>query len=104
MASDTLLKQKGVQRRMQCDARTAARIENVFVTVERLVEACEADEPPTEVDGIGPSTAETIESWWDEAEEREEQVDATAVEHTSSRSLSVYNLGDWSDALGMDDG
>lgn len=102
MTTDTLLNKRGVRKRMQTDGRTAARIEDVFVTAEQLVEACESDEPLTEVDGIGPSTAEVISEWWDNAEEIERKIDKGEFVRTGAQTASIYNLGDWSDALGID--
>lgn len=104
MAGDTLLNKRGVRKRMRTDGRTAARIEDVFVTAEQLVDACESEGPLTEVDGIGPSTAVVIADWWDDAEEIERKVDNGEFVRTGAKTATVYNLGDWSDALGVTDG
>lgn len=103
MASDTWLNKRGVRKRMQTNGRTAARIEDVFVTVEQLAEACESDEPLTEVDGIGPSTADTISEWWEQAEEIERKIDKGEFVRTGAKTATLYNLGDWTDALGLGD-
>lgn len=102
MPSDTLLQQKGIQRRMQCTANVASNIESAFVTVEQLVDAVESDTPLTEIDGVGPKTAETIQEWWAERFERERRMDGATMERTSTRSAMIHLHKSWADALGME--
>lgn len=90
---------RGIRKRMRCNGQTAARIHDVFASVEQLVEACESTKPLTEVDGIGPATAEVINDWWDERFEREQQVSEGEFVRTGARTASLYNLGDWSEVL-----
>lgn len=99
----TFLNKRAIQKRMQCKARTAARIDNQFVTVEQLVTAIESDKPLVELDGIGPTTADAIMSWWDVRFEREEQMQSAEFVKTGAQTASVYNLGDWSAAIGLEE-
>lgn len=100
--SPTLLRQRGVRKRMQCSGQIADRIEDVFVTVEQLVEAIESDQELTEYDGIGPKTAEVIEDWWEQRFEREESMTSSTVERTGAKSASIYLHRSWESALGDD--
>jgi len=100
MSDATYLTPMAVRRRMQCSGQVAAIIEETFVTVEQLVEAAESDDPLTDIDGIGPTTADTIESWWDNRFEREREVNNAEFVRTGAKTATIYNLGDWSDALG----
>ena len=102
MSDATFLNKRGIQRRMKCNGQTATRIESVFVTVEQLIAAVESDDPLTSIDNIGPATAETIEEWWAERYERERQMDGAEFQKTGAKTASIYNLGDWSDALDME--
>lgn len=102
MSDATFLNQRGVRRRMKCNGQTASIIDDAFVTVEQLVEAVESDDPLTTIDGIGPATAETIEEWWAERYEREWKMDGAEFRKTGAKTASIYNLGDWSDALDME--
>ena len=99
MSDATSLTQMAIRRRMKCSGQVATIIEDKFVTVEQLVEAVESDDPLTDIDGIGPATAETIESWWEHRFEREDNVDGATVVRTGEKTATIYNLGDWSDAL-----
>jgi len=100
MSDDTLLRKRGVRQRMRCDGATAARIEDAFVTVEQLVAAVESDAALTDVDGIGPATAETIREWWGVRHEREKQMNASSVEQTGSKSATIHFHKSWGSALG----
>jgi Holliday junction resolvasome RuvABC DNA-binding subunit len=85
---------------MRCSGQAAHRIEETFVTAEQLVEAVESDKELTDYDGIGPKTAEIIEDWWENRFEREENMDSSSVERTSSKSATIHFHSSWSDALG----
>jgi len=98
---DTLLRKSGIQQRMRCKGSVAHNIEEAFVTVEQMVDAIEADEPLTDVNGIGPKTAQVIEDWWENREEREENASST-VKRTSGSSISISFHQPWDDALGID--
>lgn len=98
----TWMTQSGIQERMMCGGATAARIEGAFVTVEQLLDAAEGDEPLTNVDGIGSSTAGVIQEWYENRENRERMASGATVERTSSKSMTIKNNGDWSDALGIE--
>lgn len=100
--STTWMTPSGIRERMGCSPAMATRIEETFVTVEQLLDAIEDDEPLTSVDGVGPATAEVIEEWYENREEREQQAKTATVEPTPSTSLTIKNNGDWSDALGLD--
>jgi len=100
---DTLLRKGGIQQRMRCKGPVAHNIEEAFVTVEKLVEAVESDEALTNIDGIGPKTAEVIEDWWENREEREEKASRSTVKRTSSKSLSISFHKSWADALGIEE-
>lgn len=96
----TFLRQRGIRKRMQCSGQVAHQIDEAFVTVEQLVEAVESDNPLTEYDGIGPTTAETIEDWWDNRFEREEQIGSSSVEETGAKTATIHFHASWSDAIG----
>jgi len=98
----TFLRKNGIRQRMHCDGQTAARIEDVFVTVEQLVDAVESDEPLTDRDGIGPKTADVIEEWWESRFEREEQMDSGTFERTGAKTATIHIHTSWADALGME--
>ena len=98
----TFLTQSGIQERMMCGGSTAARIEDAFVTVEQLLDAAEGNEPLTNVDGIGSATAGVIQEWYENRENRERMASGATVERTSSKSMTIKNNGDWSDALGIE--
>lgn len=100
--NDTLLRKGGIQQRMKCTASVARNIEKAFVTVEKLLEAVESDDPLTDVDGIGPKTAEVIEDWYEHREEREANASSSTVKRKSSRSLSISFHQSWEDALGIE--
>lgn len=101
LADDTLLKAGGIRQRMRCSGQTAHRIEDTFVTVEQMLDAIESDAPLTDVNGIGPKTAETIMDWYKHREEREQGVDSATVTHESSRSATISFHHSWADALGL---
>lgn len=103
-ASDTLLRKGGIRQRMRCTGQVAHNIEEAFVTVEKLLEAVESDDPLTEVDGIGPKTAGVIEDWYENREEREKRASSSTVTRTSSKSLSITFHNSWADALGLEEG
>lgn len=103
ISEHTFLRKPGIRKRMRCRGQIAHRIEDTFVTVEQLVEAVESDQPLTEYDGIGPSTAEVIEEWWANRYEREEQMTSSSVERTSSKSATIHFHNSWADALGMEE-
>lgn len=102
MDDATFLSQRAVRRRMKCNGQTAAIVDDAFVTVEQLVSAVESDEPLTDIDGIGPATAETIEEWWDDRFDRERKMNNAEFVKTGTKTASIHNLGDWTDALGME--
>lgn len=87
---------------MRCKGQTASRIEDVFVTVEQLVDAVVADKALIEHDGIGPKTAETIEDWWDNCFEREEKMENSEFERTGAKTASIHFYQSWEDAIGTD--
>jgi len=87
---------------MKCTGSVAHNVEEAFFTVERLVSACESEEPLTEHDGIGPKTAEVIEEWWENREEREQKASSSSVKRTSSSSVSITFHSSWADALGIE--
>jgi hypothetical protein len=99
MTSDTLLRKRGIRMRMQCSGQVAHQIEDTFVSVERLVEAIESDQPLTENEGVGPKTAEIIEDWWDNRFEREEKMDSSSVERTSSNTAKIHLHTSWSESI-----
>lgn len=101
-ANDTLLRKGGIQQRMRCSGQVATNIEEAFVTVEKLLEAIEAEDPLTEIEGVGPKTAEVIEDWYENREEREEKARSATVNRTSSRSMTISFHNSWADALGID--
>lgn len=103
ISDHTFLRKGGVRKRMRCSGQTATRIEDTFVTAEQLVDAVESDEPLTDIDGIGPSTAETIEEWWEDRFEREEKMGSGSVERTGAKSATIHFHNSWADALGMED-
>lgn len=100
--SPTLLRQGGIEQRMKCGGSVAHNIEEAFVTVEQIVDAVESDEPLTEADGIGLKTAEVIDDWWENREEREANAQSATVTQQSSRSLSISFHRSWEDALGIE--
>lgn len=97
------LRTEAIQQRMQCTASVASNIETAFVTVSQLADAAESDSELTEYDGIGPKTADKIEDWWQNREEREEQSKSTTFTRTGSKSGTINFLGDWSGILGIED-
>ena len=102
MADDTLLTQGAIQQRMRCTGSVAANIESTFTTVEKLVDAVESDDPLTDVNGIGPATAETIMEWYENRADRERAANETTVTPTSSKSMRISFHGSWEDALGIE--
>ena len=99
----TWLRPGAIRQRMKCDGATAARIEDTFVTVEQLLGAVESDEPLTDIDGIGPATAETINDWYENREAREANARESTVTRTSSTALSISFHGSWAPALGIEE-
>lgn len=102
MANDTLLRKGGIQQRMRCSGSVAHNIEKAFVTVEQLLEAVESDTPLTDVDGIGPKTAEVIDDWYEHREDRERNASRSTVTPTSQSSARITFHQPWTDALGLD--
>jgi len=102
-STTVLLRKKGIQERMQCSGRTAARIEETFVTVGQLLDAVESGEELTEIDGIGPATALTIEEWYENRFEREENMGESTVERTGSGSATIHFHQSWEPILEADD-
>lgn len=102
MSDETFLRQKGIQKRMQCNAATASRIKDAFVTAEQLVDAVESGDPLMERDGIGPSTAQTIRDWWEVRFEREKKMPSGSVKDRTKRSATIVLHSSWPDALGME--
>ncbi|WP_090312478.1 helix-hairpin-helix domain-containing protein [Natronorubrum texcoconense] len=102
-ATDTLLRKGGIQQRMRCSGAVAHNIEDAFTTVEKLLEAVESDDPLTDVDGIGPKTAEVIEDWYENRRTRERKANSATVDRTSSKSLSISFHNSWADALGIEE-
>ena len=100
IADYTLLRKHGVRARMKCSGSMAARIEDIFVTVEQLVKAIESDRKLTSYEGVGPTTAVVIENWWVNRFERERQVDSSTVERTSSQAATIKFHQSWSGAIG----
>jgi len=103
-AGDTLLDKDGIQQRMQCSGQVASIIEDAFISVEKLLNAIESDEPLTDVEGIGTKTAEIIEDWYENREEREKKARSATVNRTSKRSMTISFHNSWADALGVDTG
>lgn len=102
MSDTTLLRQRDVRQRMRCSGQIAHQIEQAFTTVEELVAAVRGDGPLTDVDGIGPATAEQIESWWEVRFEREGQIDSATFERTGTQTATIYNNASWSDAIAVE--
>lgn len=100
--TDTLLRKGGIQQRMNCTGSVAHNIENAFVTVEKLLEAVESDTPLTDVSGIGPKTAEVIEEWYENKEQREANANASSVKRTSNSSFSITFHQSWETSLGIE--
>lgn len=98
--TSTLLRKRGIRKRMQCSGQVASQIEDAFVTVEQLVDAIESDEELTERDGIGPKTGETIEEWWENRFEREEKMTAGDFERTGAKTATIHFHNSWSKAIG----
>ena len=98
-STTVMLRKKGIENRMNCSGRTATRIEETFVTASQLLEAVESNDPLTDIDGIGPATALTIEEWYDNRFEREEQVGDSTVERTSSKSATIHFHQSWEPIL-----
>ena len=98
----TLLQQTGIRRRMKCSGTVAHQIQEAFVTVSQLVDAVESDEPIIEIDGIGPKTAETIERWYENREERERNMPSATLTERSTNSASIALHSSWADELGID--
>ncbi len=99
--SSTLLRTGGIQQRMQCTGSVAHNIEEAFVTVEKLLEKIESEEPLTNTEGIGPATAEVIRSWYENREEREAKASKATVTPTSKRAMNISFHQSWEDALGI---
>lgn len=97
----TFLRKGGIRQRMRCSGSVAANIEKTFVTVEKLLEAVESDEPLTDVRGVGPKTAEVITEWHENREEREAKAKSATVNRTSKTTLSISFHTSWEDALGI---
>lgn len=97
--ADTLLQKQDIQSRMRCSGAIAARIEDIFTTVERLVEAVESDRELTSYEGIGPTTALVIEEWWSNRYKRERQVDKCTVEWTSDKAATIKFHHSWAVAI-----
>jgi ERCC4-type nuclease len=95
----TILRKRGIRKRMQCSGQAAKRIEDTFVTVEQLVDAVLSETELTGYDGIGPKTAEVIEDWWENRFEREERMGSSSVERTSSKSATIHFHTSWSSAI-----
>jgi len=102
--SPSLLRKRGIRKRMHCSAQAASRIEDTFVTAEQLVEAVQSDQPLTEYDGIGPKTAEVIEEWWEHRFKREEAMDSGEVERTGSKTATIHFHNSWEDAIKIEGG
>ncbi len=102
MTDKTLMKQRGIVRRMNVDGQVARIIVDTFTTVENLMEAVETYDDLTKIEGIGPKTANAIEDWWEVRYERERQITQTEVERTGNRSATIHFFNSWEDALGMD--
>lgn len=98
----TFLRDGAIRQRMKCRGGMATNIEKTFVTVQQLLDAVESDEPLTEIDGIGPKTAETVRDWYENREERERNARSSTVTRTSSKTLSIEFHGSWADALGIE--
>jgi ERCC4-type nuclease len=98
----TYLRADDVKQRMKTRGGTAGNIADAFGSVESLVEACENGEELTEYEGIGPATAESIQEWWDAAEEREQMARSRTVTKDSARSATITFHKSWANALGMD--
>ena len=98
----TFLRKGGIQQRMKCSGAVAHNIEEAFITVEQLLEAIESEEPLTELDGIGHKTAEVIEDWYENRQEREANASRSTVKRTSNTSLSISFHQSWEDALGIE--
>jgi transposase-like protein len=101
-ADDTLLRKGGIQQRMRCKGPVAHNIEDAFVTVGQLVAAVESDDPLTDIDGIGPKTAEVIEDWWENRVEREAQASRSTITRTSNSSATISFHQSWETALGIE--
>ena len=99
----TMIRSGAVRQRMQCDGATATRIEKTFVTVEQLLDAVESDDPLTDIDGIGPATADVINDWYEHREEREANARESTATRTSSKTLSISFHGSWAEPLGIDE-
>jgi len=100
----TFLRKGGIEQRMNCTASVAYNIEQAFVTVEQLLKAVESDTDLTDIDGIGPKTAEAILDWYENRESREIQASDSTVERTSSSSMNITFHQSWEDALGIEIG
>lgn len=99
--NQTEMKIRAVRRRMECERQTATCITETFGTVERLVREVKSDEPLTKIDSIGTKEKEAIDEWWNNRFERERKMNDTEYVSVGRGSGIVYDLGDWSDALGM---
>lgn len=94
----TIMRKRGIKKRMRCSGQSASRIEDAFVTAEQLVDAVE-DGDLTDHEGIGPKTAETIREWWEHRFEREEQMNNSSVERTGSKTRTIHFYSSWEGAL-----
>jgi|APHM01.1.fsa_nt_gi hypothetical protein len=90
-----ILKTKGIQLRMNCSPQMARRIQDVFVSVDQLRDACISnDEKPLDYDGIAGVTAGVIADWWEHRYAREKQIPEHTVE-----GATIYIHTDWSETL-----
>jgi hypothetical protein len=87
---------------MRCKGPVAHNIEDAFVTIGQLVAAVESDDPLTDIDGIGPKTAEVIEDWWENRVEREAQASRSTITRTSNSSATISFHQSWETALGIE--
>lgn len=99
MSDVAYVSQRAVRARMQCGGAMAGRIAARFTTAEQLLEAVEGERSLTDIKGFGPKTAETIEDWYENRHEREEEVSHSEFERTGAKTAKIHNLGDWSDTL-----
>lgn len=93
------LRKRGIQRRMRCKGGTAVRIENAFVTVGQMMDAIESEDDLTDVDGIGPKTAEVIEEWYEHRHVQEEKMPESTVERSSSKAATIHFHKSWEELL-----
>lgn len=73
----------------------ATRIQDTFVSVDQLRDACISEEKElTDYDGIGDVTADVIEDWWEFRYAREKRIPEQTVDGNT-----IYIHTDWSDTL-----